>query len=91
MGREVQYTPVTAEEYASALVTYGLTEEVAVAISELFAEVFDGRNSYLTDGVQRSSRHVDELTRLYGPGLQEIDECGPRRHGTELRHVDTGL
>jgi uncharacterized protein YbjT (DUF2867 family) len=54
MGREVRYTPVTAEEYASELVTYGLPEQVAVAISELFAEVFDGRNSYLTDGVQQA-------------------------------------
>jgi hypothetical protein len=45
---------VTPEEYASELVTYGLPEEEAVAISELFGEVLDGRNSYLTDGVQRA-------------------------------------
>jgi uncharacterized protein YbjT (DUF2867 family) len=54
VGREVQYLPVTPEEYASELVTYGLSEEEAVGISELFAEVLDGRNSYLTDGVQRA-------------------------------------
>ena len=54
VGREVQYLPVTAEEYASELVTYGLSEEEAVGISELFAEVLDGRNSYLTNGVQQA-------------------------------------
>jgi len=54
VGREVQYVPVTPEEYASELVTFGLSEEEAVGISELFAEVLDGRNSYLTDGVQRA-------------------------------------
>ena len=54
IGREVQYLPVTPEQYASELVTYGLPEEEAVGISELFAEVLDGRNSHLTDGVQRA-------------------------------------
>ena len=54
MGREVQYVPVTSQEYASELVTHGLPEGEAVPISELIAEVFDGRNSYLTDGVQRA-------------------------------------
>ncbi len=54
MGREVRYLPVTPKEYAAELVTYGLPEEEAVPISELIAEVLDGRNSYLTDGVQRA-------------------------------------
>jgi len=54
IGREVQYLPVTPEEYASELVTYGLPEEEAAGISELFAEVLDGRNSSLTNGVQRA-------------------------------------
>jgi len=54
MGREVQYLPVTPEEYVSELVTYGLPEEEAVPISELFAEVLDGRNSYPTNDVQRA-------------------------------------
>lgn len=54
IGREVQYLPVTPEEYASELVTYGLSKEEAVGIAELFAEVLDGRNSYLTSGVQQA-------------------------------------
>ena len=54
VGRAVQYVPVTAEEYASELVTHGIPEPEAVPISELIAEVLDGRNSHLTDGVQQA-------------------------------------
>jgi hypothetical protein len=54
VGREVRYVSVTAEEYASELVSHGLPKEEAVPISELIAEVLDGRNSHLTDGVQRA-------------------------------------
>jgi uncharacterized protein YbjT (DUF2867 family) len=54
LGRDVQYLPVTPEEYASELVSYGLPEEEAVGVAEMFAEVLDGRNSYVTDGVQRA-------------------------------------
>ena len=54
VGREVRYQPVTAVEYASELVTYGMPQEEAIPISELIAEVLDGRNEHLTDGVQRA-------------------------------------
>ncbi len=54
IGREVRYIPVTPKEYASELVTHGMPEEEAVPIAELIAEVLDGRNSYLTDGVERA-------------------------------------
>ncbi len=54
MGREVRYIPVTPEEYASELVAHGMPEEEAVPIAELIHEVLDGRNSYLTDGVERA-------------------------------------
>jgi len=50
----VRYVPVTPEEYASELVTHGMPEEEAVPIAELIAEVLDGRNSYLTEGVERA-------------------------------------
>ena len=53
-GREVQYLAVTPKEFTAELVTAGFPQEEAVPISELFAEVLDGRNSYLTDGVQRA-------------------------------------
>ena len=54
LGREVRYLPVSAEEYAAELVGYGLPEQEAVPIAELIEQVLDGRNSQLTDGVQRA-------------------------------------
>jgi uncharacterized protein YbjT (DUF2867 family) len=54
LGREVRYVPLTAERYATELVAHGLPREEAVPIAELIAEVLDGRNAYLTDGVQRA-------------------------------------
>jgi uncharacterized protein YbjT (DUF2867 family) len=54
IGRDVQYLPVATAEFAAELVIAGLPEEEAVPISELFAEVLDGRNSHVTDGVQRA-------------------------------------
>ena len=54
IGREVRYLPVSSEAYAAELVTHGLPKEEAVPIAELIAEVLDGRNSHVTDGVQRA-------------------------------------
>ena len=54
LGRPVRYVPVTANEYASELVAQGLPRAEAAPLSELIAEVLDGRNSYVTDGVQRA-------------------------------------
>ncbi len=54
IGREVQYVPVTPTEYAAELVKHELPEAVARLLAELIAEVLDGRNSYLMDGVERA-------------------------------------
>lgn len=54
MGRPLKYIPVTAAEYAEGLIASGLPEEVATPVAEMFAEGLDGRNSYLTDGVERA-------------------------------------
>ena len=54
MGREVRYLSLSSEKYAAELITHGLPEDEAVPISELIAEVLDGRNAHLTDGVQRA-------------------------------------
>lgn len=54
IGREVRYLPVSSEEYAAQLADHGMPVEIAAPLAELIAEVLDGRNSYLTDGVQRA-------------------------------------
>jgi uncharacterized protein YbjT (DUF2867 family) len=53
-GHEVRYVPVTPPQFAAGLADAGFPPEVAVAVSELFEEVLDGRNEILTDGVRRA-------------------------------------
>ncbi|WP_214412110.1 NmrA family NAD(P)-binding protein [Sphaerisporangium fuscum] len=50
LGRDVRYVPISAEQYAAALAENGGPVEFA----ELVAEVLDGRNAYLSDGVRRA-------------------------------------
>ena len=54
IGREVKYHPVSIEAYAKELVLAGFSEEESLPIAQLIADVLDGRNAYLTDGVQRA-------------------------------------
>lgn len=53
-GREVRFTQVTPEQYSAMLAEYGLPEEVVSLLNYLFTTIMDGRNSSLTDGVQRA-------------------------------------
>lgn len=54
LGREVRYVPVSAHDYAAELMGHGLPEQEAVPIAELIAEVLDGRNAHITDGVEQA-------------------------------------
>jgi uncharacterized protein YbjT (DUF2867 family) len=53
-GREIQYVPITVEEYAAGAVEEGVPAEFATFLGELFGTIFDGRNVYVADGVQRA-------------------------------------
>lgn len=53
-GREVTYVAVTPQEYAAGAAEHGVPEELVGALSDLFAEVLDGRNAYVSDGVDRA-------------------------------------
>ncbi len=54
LGRPVLFHSVSAEAYAEELVQHGFSEEESLPIAQLIADVMDGRNGYLTDGVQRA-------------------------------------
>jgi uncharacterized protein YbjT (DUF2867 family) len=54
VGRAVRYVPVAPEGFAHALTAQGLPADMSESIAQLVAEVLDGRNAYLTDGVQRA-------------------------------------
>jgi uncharacterized protein YbjT (DUF2867 family) len=53
-GRDIEYVPITIEEFAAGLASEGVPEEFASLLTYLFSEVLDGRNGSLTDGVQRA-------------------------------------
>ena len=53
-GRPIRYVPVSLEEYAALLTENQVPAEVVKMLTEMFAEVLDGRNAHLGDGVQRA-------------------------------------
>lgn len=53
-GRELRFQPIPMDEYASLLARYGVPAETVALMTYLFSEVLDGRNAYLTDGIQRA-------------------------------------
>ncbi|MQA78362.1 MAG: NAD(P)H-binding protein [Streptosporangiales bacterium] len=53
-GRDIEFVPVTLDEYATELKAQGLPDDLVAMLTFLFGEVMDGRNSSLTDGVERA-------------------------------------
>jgi uncharacterized protein YbjT (DUF2867 family) len=53
-GRKIHFVPITVEQYASVLAEQDVPADYVWLLTYLFTEVLDGRNAYLTDGVQRA-------------------------------------
>ncbi len=53
-GREIRYSPISIEEHAAGAAEQGVPGDVIDLLSYLFSEVLDGRNSHVTDGVERA-------------------------------------
>src|SRR5215203_826425 len=53
-GRKIRYVPISVEEFAFKLTEQDVPAEFVWLLSYLFSEVLDGRNAYLTNGVQRA-------------------------------------
>lgn len=53
-GRTIQYTPVPHDAFVQSVADSGAPQDVLWMLDYLFATVLDGRNAYLTDGVQRA-------------------------------------
>lgn len=53
-GRTVTYVPVTLDEFEEGLLDEGLPADFAAGLKGLFAEVMDGRNSSVTDGIEEA-------------------------------------
>jgi uncharacterized protein YbjT (DUF2867 family) len=53
-GREIAYVDVPHEAFVAEIESSGAPKDVVWMLDYLFATVLDGRNAYLTDGVQRA-------------------------------------
>ncbi len=53
-GRNIEYVPVPHDAFVAGVTESGAPQEVVWMLDYLFATVLDGRNAYLTDGVQRA-------------------------------------
>jgi uncharacterized protein YbjT (DUF2867 family) len=53
-GRDVQFVQIPREEFSAAMAESGAPKDVVWLLDYLFSTVLDGRNAYLTDGVQRA-------------------------------------
>jgi uncharacterized protein YbjT (DUF2867 family) len=53
-GRDVRYVEIPVADFAAALAGFGLPDDQQAMIVELFTEVLDGRNQYVSDGVEQA-------------------------------------
>ncbi len=53
-GRTIRYTPVPHDAFVQSVADSGAPQDVLWMLDYLFATVLDGRNAYITDGVQRA-------------------------------------
>lgn len=53
-GRKVQFVQIPKETFAAAIAESGAPDDIAWLLNYLFATVLDGRNAYVSDGVQRA-------------------------------------
>ena len=53
-GRNIAYMPVPHDAFVTSITESGAPKDVVWMLDYLFATVLDGRNAYLTDGVQRA-------------------------------------
>ena len=53
-ARHIKYVPVPHDAFVSGVAESGAPQDVVWMLDYLFATVLDGRNAYLTDGVQRA-------------------------------------
>ncbi len=64
-GRDIRYQQIPTDVFTTALKEQGVPADVIEMLDYLFTTVLDGRNAYLTDGVQRALGHPPRDFRDY--------------------------
>ena len=80
-GRDLQYVPVTAEQFAATMAGAGHPPDAVRNYTELFSTILDGRNSYVADGVGSAPWAARRATSAPGHSMPPPTGCGrrPRR------------
>ena len=53
-GKSIRYEQLTMDDYRAQLAEYQLPDDIIWLVSYLFTEVMDGRNEYITNGVEQA-------------------------------------
>ncbi|MGC9439421.1 NmrA family transcriptional regulator [Streptomyces sp. WG5] len=77
-GRALTYRAVPPREYGEELAGFGVPEEEAAFLVELFGTLLDGRNAHLSDGVQQV---LGRAPRDFGDFVREGATAGTWRAG----------
>jgi uncharacterized protein YbjT (DUF2867 family) len=73
LARSVRYLPLSHAEFVAGLNEAGMSEAESTMIGDLFAEVLDGRNAFLGDGVLRA---LGRAPRTFGDFVRQAVEAG---------------
>jgi uncharacterized protein YbjT (DUF2867 family) len=82
IGREVRYVPVSSEQFAASLTGAGLPPDLVEGLTDLFAEIMDGHNAYLTDGVRRALGREPRAFRDFARDAASAGVWGQRQRST---------
>ncbi len=77
-GREIRYVQITPREFDAMLIEQHLPAEFVGLLNELFTQVLDGRNSYLTDGMHRALGRAPRDFRDYAKATAATCVWNPR-------------
>jgi uncharacterized protein YbjT (DUF2867 family) len=72
-GRTVSYAPVPHDAFVAGISESGAPQDVVWMLDYLFATVLDGRNAYLTDGIQRA---LGRAPKDFSSFAREIAKAG---------------
>lgn len=53
-GHDIAYRPISLAEFLAAAIEQGVPVDFATNLADLFGAVLDGRNAYITDGVEQA-------------------------------------
>lgn len=73
IGRTIEYTPVPHDAFVQGVADSGAPQDVLWMLDYLFATVLDGRNAYLTDGVQRALNREPRDFAEYARKIADTD------------------